>query len=254
MKYIGEEKKFDWTLISIGRLFLLLFVSILAYGLAIFPALLLLYYTMQFLRFNIIVNLLILSFLLIIVFLLLVTSVILSTALFINLFNLKYEEGEYGKSLHDKTAFKFALCFALYFPTYKLINIFDLPPVKSWYLSLVGCKIGKNVFLAGEEWITDPCVIEIGENTMIGGRTIVSGHLAEDKLRVKKVTIGKNCLIGGDSFIMPGAVIEDNVVVGARSLVTKNQHLKKGKTYVGIPAREVQRHKTPSSEKSTKNI
>ena len=251
MKYIGEEKKYDWSPICIGRVFLLVFVSILAYGLALFPPILLLYYTIQFLQFHIIINLLLLCFLAVIAFLLLVTSFILSSALFINLFNLKYKEGEYGKSLHDKTAFKFALCFALYFPTYKLINIFDLPPVKSWYLSLIGCKIGKNVFLAGEEWITDPCVIEIGENTMIGGRTIISGHLAEDKLRVKKVTIGKNCLIGGDSFIMPGAVIDDNVVVGARSLVTKNQHLKKGKTYLGIPAREVHHPKTISSGRST---
>jgi acetyltransferase-like isoleucine patch superfamily enzyme len=81
-------------------------------------------------------------------------------------------------------------------------------------------------------------VTEIGENTMVGGRALITGHLAEDKLIVKKVTIGKNCLIGGETFIMPGATIGDNVVVGAKSLVLKNQKLDSGKTYIGIPAKE----------------
>jgi acetyltransferase-like isoleucine patch superfamily enzyme len=81
--------------------------------------------------------------------------------------------------------------------------------------------------------------MEIGDNTMIGGRSLITGHLAEDKLIIKKVKIGKNCLIGGESFIMPGVTIEDNVVVGAKSLVTKNKKLEKGKIYAGIPAKEI---------------
>ena len=132
-----------------------------------------------------------------------------------------------------------ALYFALYYPAYKLLNIFVLPPIKSFFLSLIGCKIGKNVFLAGEEWISDPCVIEIGDNAMIGGRALITGHLAEDKLIIKKIKIGKNCLIGGDSFIMPGVTVEDNVVVGAKSLVTKNKKLEKGKIYAGVPVKEL---------------
>jgi len=143
------------------------------------------------------------------------------------------------KNIMDNNTLKYTLYFALYYPTYRLMNIFILPPIKSFYLSLIGCRIGKNVFLAGEEWISDPCVIEIGENTMIGGRSLITGHLAEDKLIVRKVKIGKNCLIGGESFIMPGAEMEDNVVVGAKSLVTKGKKLKSGKIYAGIPAREI---------------
>lgn len=152
---------------------------------------------------------------------------------------MKYEEGEYRKTLKEKMVFKYTLYFALYYPTYKLLNIFILPPIKSFYLSLIGCKIGKNVFLAGEEWISDPCVLEIGENTMIGGRALITGHIAEDKLIIKKTKIGKNCLIGGESFIMPGVIAEDNVVVGAKSFVPKGKRLEKGKIYVGIPAKEM---------------
>jgi len=239
MKYEGEEKKIGGDAISIIRLILLFVIPIIAYGVAIFPTLLFLMFILKFLDMSNLFHLLIFSIFLVIAYLILVFSTIFSTAFFINVMNLKYEEGEYGKSLRDKTAFKYALYFALYYPTYRLINIFVLPPIKSFYLSMIGCKIGKNVFLAGEEWIADPCVIEIGDNTMIGGRALITGHLAEDKLKIKKVKIGKNCLIGGETFIMPGVTIEENVVVGAKSLVTKNKRLEKGKVYAGIPAKEI---------------
>jgi acetyltransferase-like isoleucine patch superfamily enzyme len=38
---------------------------------------------------------------------------------------------------------------------------------------------------------------------------------------------------------MPGAVLEDDVIVAAGALVTKGQLLRKGKTYGGIPAKEL---------------
>ncbi len=242
MKYEGEEKKIGKDAISIIRLILLFLIPVVAYGIAAFPTLAFMMFILKILDVGNLFHLLIFSLFLVIAYLILVFSAIFSTALFINVLNLKYEEGEYGKSLRDKTAFKFALYFALYYPTYKLINIFVLPPIKSFYLSMIGCKIGKNVFLAGEEWISDPCVIEIGDNTMIGGRALITGHLAEDKLKIRRVKIGKNCLIGGETFIMPGVTIEENVVVGAKSLVTKNKKLEKGKIYAGIPAREIKKN------------
>ena len=239
MRYEGEEKKIPLSPIAIMRLILLFFIPIISYGLALVPAIFYAYSLLKYLDITNLLHLVAFSILLVFGYLILSFSSIFSSAFFINTLSLKYNEGIYGKSLEDKTAFKFALYFALYYPTYKLLNIFVLPPLKSFFLSLIGCKIGKNVFLAGEEWISDPCVIEIGDNTMIGGRALITGHLAEDKLIIKKIKIGKNCLIGGDSFIMPGVTIEDNVVVGAKSLITKNKRLEKGKIYAGVPAKEL---------------
>ena len=239
MRYEGEEKKIPLSPIAIIRLILLFFIPIISYGLALVPAIFYAYILLKYLDLTNLLHLVAFSILLVFGYLILCFSSIFSSAFFINTLSLKYNEGIYGKSLEDKTAFKFALYFALYYPTYKLLNIFVLPPLKSFFLSLIGCKIGKNVFLAGEEWISDPCVIEIGDNTMIGVRALITGHLAEDKLIIKKIKIGKNCLIGGDSFIMPGVTIEDNVVVGAKSLITKNKRLEKGKIYAGVPAKEL---------------
>lgn len=109
----------------------------------------------------------------------------------------------------------------------------------SAYLSIIGAKISKNVFFGGRGLIADPCVTEIGMNTLVGGGATILSHIGEDKLIVKKVKIGKNCLIGTESLVMPGVVMEDNSILGAKSLATKNQVLKKGKIYGGVPAREI---------------
>jgi acetyltransferase-like isoleucine patch superfamily enzyme len=163
----------------------------------------------------------------------------ISSALFIRLLHVRYEEGDYESTIKDKISVKFILSYALYFPTYKVIDFLSLSPIKILFLKMIGCKIGKNVVLGGDEWIFDPYVTEIGDNTTIGGRSMVLGHVGEGHLIIKKTKIGNNCLIGGDCFIMPGVIIEDNVVLGAKSLVLKDQILEKGKFYAGIPAKEI---------------
>ncbi len=237
MKYSGEENKIGGVVGAL-RTVLLFVITVSAYALGIFPLLFLCYEILKWLDFSNPFYLLLLSFFIVTGYIILLFSLILSTAFFINVFNLKYTEGTYRKTLDDKMAFKYTAYFALYYPTYKLINLFVLPQIKSFYLSLIGCRIGKNVFLAGEEWL-DPCLVEIGDNTMIGGRAIILGHIAEENLILCRTKIGKNCLIGGETFIMPGVIIEDNVVVGAKTMVPKGMILKRGKTYVGVPARPI---------------
>jgi len=150
---------------------------------------------------------------------------------------LKYEEGVYELTLRDKTFFKFVLFSAMYLPLIKLLRLFGLEPLATKYAKLLGAKIGKNVILAGR--INDPCLTEIGDNSVIGGHSIISAHTGEDKLILKRVKIGKNCIVGGWAHIMPGVIMEDNSVLGARSLATKNKVLKSYKVYGGVPAREI---------------
>ena len=60
----------------------------------------------------------------------------------------------------------------------------------------------------------------------------------DKKIILNKIKIGNNCVIGAGAFIMPGAVLEDDVKLATGAVVTKNQVLKKGKIYAGIPAKE----------------
>lgn len=54
-------------------------------------------------------------------------------------------------------------------------------------------------------------------------------------------SIGNRVLIGMGSIVMDGAVIEDDVVLGANSLVPPGKTLSSGQLYVGSPAVAVRR-------------
>lgn len=234
------EKKIDFSVVSFGRIFLLLLVVILCYSCAFFVPIVFLFEVTRVLHFSNVLHLFLFSLSIAIAYLLLVVSMIVFSALFIRLLRVGYSEGEYGTTIHDKTGFHFIVSYALYFPTYKVIGFLNLPPIKVFFLRLIGCKIGKNVVLSGDEWIFDPYVTEIGDNTTIGSRAVILGHVGEEgRLIVRKVRIGNMVLIGTDALVMPGAVIEDNVILGAKSLVIKDQVLSKGKMYAGTPAREI---------------
>jgi len=234
-----SAKKIDFSLISIGRILLLIVLTVLCYGIAFFIPIVFVYQLIKYLNFSYLSHLFLFSISLAATYLLLVFSMMISSALFIRVFRVRYKEGDYGSTIKDKISFKFILSYALYFPTYKVIDFLNISPIKVVFLKMIGCQIGKNVVLAGDEWIFDPYVTEIGDNTTIGGRSIIAGHIGEGHLIVKKITIGKNVLVGGECFIMPGVIIEDNVIVGAKSLVLKDQILEKGKFYAGVPAKEI---------------
>lgn len=66
----------------------------------------------------------------------------------------------------------------------------------------------------------------IGEDVTIGHRSVVHA-----------CTVGDACLIGMSSTIMDGSVLEDEVILGAGSLVPPGKRLESGYLYMGSPAR-----------------
>ncbi len=69
--------------------------------------------------------------------------------------------------------------------------------------------------------------LTIGESVTIGHRAVLHG-----------CTIGNFCLIGIGAIIMDDAVLEDEVMLGAGSLVPPNKRLESGYLYVGSPAKQ----------------
>ena len=67
------------------------------------------------------------------------------------------------------------------------------------------------------------------------GDEVTVGH----KAMLHACTIGNRCLIGMSAIVLDGAVIEDNVVLGAGSLVAPRKRLESGYLYLGQPARRV---------------
>jgi len=70
--------------------------------------------------------------------------------------------------------------------------------------------------------------LSIGEQVTVGHMVMLHG-----------CSIGNRCLIGMGSLIMDHAVIEDNVILGAGSLVPGGKTLESGYLYVGRPAKRV---------------
>jgi carbonic anhydrase/acetyltransferase-like protein (isoleucine patch superfamily) len=68
----------------------------------------------------------------------------------------------------------------------------------------------------------------IGEDVTVGHQVMLHG-----------CTIGNRCLIGIGSIILDDVIIEDEVMVGANTLVTEGKRLESGFLYLGSPAKKI---------------
>ena len=131
---------------------------------------------------------------------------------------------------------------------------------RRFLLRCFGAKIGKkvlirpsvkttypwNLSIGDYSWIGDEVVlyslgeIEIGEHTVISQRSYIctASHkynAPEFSIYSEKVSVGAQCWLAADVYVAPGLIIEDGVVVGARSTVLSD--LKGYKVYVGSPVK-----------------
>jgi maltose O-acetyltransferase len=88
---------------------------------------------------------------------------------------------------------------------------------------------GKRVFINVNCTFLDAAKITIGNNVLIGPNvhvyTATHPVNAEERKHsaiAKAIEIGSNCWIGGNSVILPGLKIGDNVIIAAGSVVTKD--------------------------------
>jgi acetyltransferase-like isoleucine patch superfamily enzyme len=114
-------------------------------------------------------------------------------------------------------------------------------PLEKLLDGLVGMKLGENSYPGSSILSTPYHFIEAGDNVIFGGGAIISPHSYESgaKLLLKPIKIGNNVTIGMNSVIMPGVVIEDDAIVAASAVVTKNTHIGRGEVWAGIPARKI---------------
>ena len=70
--------------------------------------------------------------------------------------------------------------------------------------------------------------LQIGIGVTVGHRAVLHG-----------CQIGDYCLIGINAVVLDGAVLEDELIIGAGSLVPPGKHLKSGYLYLGNPIKPV---------------
>lgn len=111
-----------------------------------------------------------------------------------------------------------------------------------------GVKIGNNSRFTGSDvsFGSEPYLVEIGDNVTITHGVRFQTHDGGVGILRKehpgmnvfgRIKVGNNVFIGEEVMIMYGVTIGDNVVIGAKSLVTKD--VPSNSVAVGIPAKVI---------------
>lgn len=108
--------------------------------------------------------------------------------------------------------------------------------IRPWLLRRMGAKVGKNVFIG------DHCKFDLNHSDLItledhvhiasGSRLLchqrnlsnyfVGDDYAQLGYKLKPILMKKGSLLGMESFVLPGVIIGEGVIIGAGSLVTNN--------------------------------
>ena len=177
-------------------------------------------------------------------------TLILLVGLFRTIFFLRLKEGDYP--IFSLEAGKWAFISSLYLMIhYTFIDFILLTPFANLLFRLLGAKLGKNVQF-NSKFVFDATLLEIGDNTVVGGGAIIIGHIVErGMLRLKKVKIGKNVTIGSHATIMPGCEIGDRSIIGASAVLLKDTKVGEREIWFGIPAENVRRRQQKPDEEKT---
>ena len=110
-----------------------------------------------------------------------------------------------------------------------------------------GCNtyIGENFYANYDCIFIDVARIDIGDNVFFGPRVCLftAGHPIDAGVRNmqlefgKRIRIGNDVWVGGNTVINPGVTIGDNVVIGAGSVVTGD--IPCGVVAAGVPCRVI---------------
>ena len=133
-----------------------------------------------------------------------------------------------------------------------IFNTFILRICKSMFMPLrlknvifkyiLGMDIGRKAAIVPDSELDPiyPQLISIGENSIIGWKTNILCHeFTEDHIRLGRVKIGQNTLIGAFTAIRSGVTIGNNSVVAMDSFVNKD--VPDNELWGGVPAKFIKK-------------
>jgi non-ribosomal peptide synthetase-like protein len=126
---------------------------------------------------------------------------------------------------------------------FTFVNWIRLTPFLPLYHRLMGARIGRRVQI-NTAVIADQNLVEIGDDTVIGGDVTLVCHSAErGRLVTAPVRIGSGVTIGLMAVVFPGCVIGDGAIISAGSVLSKGTRVAPGEIWAGVPARRVGRRR-----------
>jgi non-ribosomal peptide synthetase-like protein len=106
-------------------------------------------------------------------------------------------------------------------------------------LNLLGCRIGRGVYLDTTD-ITEFDCVSIGEYSELNALACPQTHLFEDRvMKIDYVKIGARVYMGPRSAVLYGAEVGDDAKLGALTLIMKGERIPAGSVWGGCPAAPV---------------
>lgn len=133
---------------------------------------------------------------------------------------------------------------------YTCINFLRVTPFINLFHWMMGMKLGKRVQI-NTAVIGDSNLIEIGDDTVIGGDVTLVAHVAErGDLVTERVRIGSRVTVGLMAVIMPGVEIGDGAVIAANAILKKGTKVAAGEVWGGVPAQKLGERKKMTEAKA----
>jgi non-ribosomal peptide synthetase-like protein len=112
-------------------------------------------------------------------------------------------------------------------------------PFYSWYLRLMGCKIGEHCFLE-TSLFSEFDLVEIGDYAALNAGVVIQNHLFEDRImKSSYLKIGDECSVGNMSVVLYDSEMKRGSSIGPLSLLMKGETLPENTRWLGIPTRQV---------------
>ena len=107
--------------------------------------------------------------------------------------------------------------------------------MRNWY-RLMGTKVGRGTEISAN-FAGRYDLIRLGENNFIGDEVIFGDEDVRDGwMTLDRVETGDRCFFGNLAVVPKGAKIENDAMIGVKSRLPDDSHVKAGETWFGSPA------------------
>lgn len=126
-----------------------------------------------------------------------------------------------------------------YLVRYTFLPFVTLTPFGPWFLRAMGMRIGRRAFI-NTELISDPCLISIGDDAVIGGAVHLFAHYGGGgHLTIAPVSIGDRATIGLGATVMGDVIVGADATILPHSVLLPGSRVGIGETWAGVPARPI---------------
>lgn len=126
-----------------------------------------------------------------------------------------------------------------YLVRFTFLPFVTLTPFGIAFLRAMGMRMGKRPRIT-TEFISDPCMITLGDDVVIGGSAHVFCHYGGGGyLTIAPVVIGSRATVGLNATVMGDVVIGEGATILAHSVLMPGSRVGAGERWGGVPARPI---------------